>query len=167
MAYRNIDTKEAAVLLRAELKRRWPGVKFSVRFECYSMGSHITVRWNDGPAERHVDEMAAAYSGSRFESMDDSHYYVHSWLFPDGRAVQLDKDEPPPEGAEEVSFSGSQPSCHRTISPELRERGEKAWAGLSVHEHCALLNNYHFPRWDGETEGYKLAWFLDAAQLTA
>ena len=167
MPARYIDTKAAAVLLRAELKRRWPATRFSVTFERYSMGSHITVRWDDGPAERHVSEVSAAYSGSRFESMDDSTYCVYSWLFPDGRAAQVSGDEEAmPEGAEEVSFGGSAPSCNRTMTADLVARGERAWAGLSVSERCTLMSNYRFPRWDGFTDGYKLATVLDAAQLT-
>ena len=84
---RSIRTKEAALMLRTLLRRRYPAVRFSVRFESYSMGSHITIRWTDGPASRTIEEMSAPFSGSRFDGNCDGSYYVESWLLPDGSAV--------------------------------------------------------------------------------
>jgi hypothetical protein len=168
METRSIWTKEAAALLRAALKRKYPSIKFSVRFESYSMGSHINVSWTDGPTQRAVEAFAAPYSGSRFESMDDSTYYVRSWLMPDGTATHAERGQlPGPAGAELVSFHGSLPSCNRTLSPEYVARCSVAWDGLSAAEHCALLNAPRFPRWEGQSPGYKLAWFFDVDQIMA
>jgi hypothetical protein len=173
METRSIWTKEAAVLLRAALKRKYPRVKFSVRFESYSMGSHINVSWTDGPTQRAVEAFAAPYSGSRFESMDDSTYSVYSWLLPDGTATHAERGArgsampPGPTGAELVSFHGSLPSCNRELSPQYVARCSVAWDGLSAAERCALLNADRFPRWEGQSAGYKLAWFFDADQIMA
>jgi hypothetical protein len=172
---RSIRTKEAALMLRTLLRRRYPAVRFSVRFESYSMGSHITIRWTDGPASRTIEEMSAPFSGSRFDGSCDGSYYVESWLLPDGSAVCATTGAdgynsgattlPPCEGAELVMFSGSTPSCDREISPEYEAACTKAWAGLDGHQHCVLLNEPRFPRWEGCSEGYKLAWFFDADQI--
>jgi hypothetical protein len=155
--------KESAKLVRGELRRRWPGTKFSVRMETYSMGGHITIRWTDGPATREVDAVAEAYSSSRFNSMDDSSYVVQSWLFKDGRAELAGYDEPAPEeGAERVRFSGSKPHTSREITPAFEARCGQAWEKLSGQEQCTLLNDYRFPRWPEDRPGYRLALFVGA-----
>jgi hypothetical protein len=173
---RSIDTKEAAQMLRVELKRRWPRIRFSVRFARYSMGSHINVSWTDGPAKRAVEEVACAYSSSRFDGMSDSTYYVRSWLLADGRAmvaIHGDVDggsrgtltEAPEPGAELVVFYGSAPHCEREFSPAYQAACDKAWAGLSAVEQSCLRRTEHFPQWDGFSDGYKLASFFDAAKI--
>lgn len=168
---RSIHTKEAAKLLRAELKRQFPKTKFSVRTENYSMGSHIEVSWTDGPAQRTVQSIADAYSGSRFDGMSDSTYYVKTWLLPNGAVSVADTRADPnalatqvPASAELVQFYGSTPSCNRTISPDYEATCAKAWDGLSPREQSTLANADRFPAWEGRTPGYKLAWFFDAAQ---
>jgi hypothetical protein len=172
---RSIHTKEAAKLLRAELKRQFPKTRFSVRTESYSMGSHIAVSWIDGPAQRMVEAVANAYSGSRFDGMSDSTYYVKSYLLPDGSAVSVPDQRAAdgivaevsiPASAELVQFYGSAPSCNRIISPGYEATCAKAWNGLSPRERFALVTADRFPAWEGYTEGYKLAWFFDAALIT-
>jgi hypothetical protein len=43
------SAKLAASNIRAELKKAFPGVKFSVRSETFSGGDSIDVKWMDGP----------------------------------------------------------------------------------------------------------------------
>jgi hypothetical protein len=158
-----VEMKEAAKLIRCQLRKRYPSVKFSVRCESYSMGGHIQISWPDGPSRKEVEALTAAYSGSRFNSMDDSTYTVQSWLFRDGRASLAGYDEPAPEeGAERVRFSGSAPSCSREITPEFEAKCARAWDALSGAEQCVLLNNYEFPRWPEDRPGYRLASFMSA-----
>jgi Large polyvalent protein associated domain 29 len=158
-----VETKEAAKLLRCQLRKRFPGVKFSVRSDRYSMGSHIELSWTDGPSKREVEAIARTYSGTRFESRDDSTYTVQSWLFPDGRTAEAGYDEPAPEpGAERVRFSGSLPSCSREISPEFEAKCAAAWDKLTGEEQCKLLNDFTFPRWPEDRPGYRLASFIPA-----
>lgn len=172
---RSINITEAAKMLRAELKRRWPQVKFSVRSEKYSMGSHMNVAWIDGPTQRAVEEVANAYSGARFDGSNDSTYYVSSWLLPAGLAVAATRDAdgyrrgtvtPAPQAeAELVRFSGSQPDCHREISACYEAACEKAWNGLTEQERATLQRHDRFSQCDGYTDGYKLALFFDAAEV--
>lgn len=79
-----IDTVEVAKMIRADLKRRWPTVKFSVRSSRYSGGSSIDVAWTDGPPSRVVDPIIRAYGGSGFDGMIDLKYSYSHWLLPDG-----------------------------------------------------------------------------------
>lgn len=73
---RTIDLKTTAAMLRAELKQRYPGVKFSVRGESYSMGCSITVSWQDGPTEKQLAPLFAHFQGERFDGSDDSRHAV-------------------------------------------------------------------------------------------
>lgn len=52
-----MQTKDYAKQIREELKKAFPGIKFSVRSNVYSMGSSINVRWVDGPVESAVREV--------------------------------------------------------------------------------------------------------------
>jgi hypothetical protein len=172
---RSIHTKEAASLLRARLKHLYPTIRFSVRFERYSMGSHINVSWIDGPTQRTIAAIANAYSSNRFDGSNDSTFYVKSWLLADGSAVSATEDADgyrsgnltaaPDATAELVTFYGSAPHCSRTISATYEAACSKAWAGLSSGEKAVLTLHDRFPVWEGYSDGYKLAAFFDADKI--
>lgn len=48
--------------IRKDLKKEFPGFKFSVRSDRYSMGSSIHVRWVDGPSTKRVEKIIDQYS---------------------------------------------------------------------------------------------------------
>ena len=131
-----IGAVETAKLVRKTLKKEFPGVKFYVNSSLYSGGSSINVKWMDGPTEREVKNVAAAYSGSHFDGMIDMSYNSTSWLLPDGSAqfcgtigtegsrgsvpAVADGDKPHPD-ARKVVFCGSL-SITRAHSEELVNR---------------------------------------------
>jgi hypothetical protein len=65
------DITETAKILREELKKHWPTVKFSVRCDRYSMGSSIDVKYNDGPPQKAVEAVVKPFVGSTFDGMQD------------------------------------------------------------------------------------------------
>ncbi len=77
-----IDTKDLAKLIRADLKRQLPKIKFTVRISRYSMGSSITVRFkNEADAQipgalTTANDIADRYKGKGFDGMTDSSYYI-------------------------------------------------------------------------------------------
>lgn len=73
---------ETAKLVRATLKSKWPGVKFSVRSETYSMGASIRVAWIDGPTTKEVDHAVNPYVGADFNGMEDIKEYRDALLLP-------------------------------------------------------------------------------------
>jgi hypothetical protein len=79
-----ISAAETAICLRAELARQFPGVKFSVTSENYSMGCAVRVHWTDGPSANAVDRVAKQYSFKGFDGMVDCGYYKDRWLARDG-----------------------------------------------------------------------------------
>ena len=83
---RSIGTVETAKLIRKALRAEFPATKFSVRSSMYSGGSSIDVRWTDGPTSAEVKIVSGGFAGGGFDGMIDLHYYVTSWLSPDGTA---------------------------------------------------------------------------------
>jgi hypothetical protein len=57
--------------LRIELKRAFPGVKFSVRSSVYSGGDSIDVSWADGPPLEAVKAISDKYQEGDFDGMND------------------------------------------------------------------------------------------------
>lgn len=94
-----ISITDTAKIIRAELAKHFPGIKFSVRSQSYSMGSHVNVRWTDGPPTRLVDRVINKFSGKTFDGMDDSTHY-HDTEY-QGRMVH---------------FAGSAPTTDRHVS---------------------------------------------------
>lgn len=73
------DTARIAKNIRAELKKSFPGVKFSVRKQYH--GS-IYVTWTDGPYSDSVDAALANFDNYAGSNMDDSvNYKNHAWIF--------------------------------------------------------------------------------------
>jgi len=62
---------ESAAMLRASLKRNFPGVKFSVRSKTYSGGASVRIGWNNGPTTEQVNRVACRFEGADFDGMQD------------------------------------------------------------------------------------------------
>lgn len=80
---RYLSCAETAKLVRAALKRAFPGIKFRVR----SRSSAIDVGWVDGPTAKEVHAITDPYAGAGFDGMIDMQYYTTAWLLPDGSAT--------------------------------------------------------------------------------
>ena len=125
-----ISVTATAKLIRAALKKAFPGVKFSVRSSSYSGGASIRVGWMDGPLAKEVEAVAGVYSSGGFDGMIDLKYSSDEWLMPDG-SVSLARsrgtegsmgtvpayDYPAPgPGAKLVHFGANYVFCNREIS---------------------------------------------------
>ena len=80
MEKKYLTCAETAKLIRKDLKANFPGVKFSVRSDTYSMGASIRVKYTDGPARADVEAVTGKYESAGFDGMVDykfyySHYY--------------------------------------------------------------------------------------------
>lgn|SRR3990167_4513970 len=69
------SAKLAAKNIRIELKKAFPGVKFSVRSEMFSGGDSVDIGWTDGPTEQEVKKISNKYEGGSFDGMTDSYTY--------------------------------------------------------------------------------------------
>ena len=87
--------KLAAANIRAEVKRVFPKVKFSVRVPHH--GS-ISVKWTDGPTIAEVDALVGKYNGGHFDGMQDLHTFEKTpWitLFGGTNYLHTSRDQSP------------------------------------------------------------------------
>ena len=129
---RYIGTVETAKMIRQQLKKNFPQVKFSVRSSLYSMGSSIDISWADGPSKKQVEPVVGPFSGSSFDGMIDMKYSTASYLLPDG-SVQYGRssgtegsrgscpayENELPVGADIVSFGPDHVFLNRSLSRPL------------------------------------------------
>lgn len=127
-----IDVAESAKMIRALLKVKFPGVKFSVKSSRYAGGSSIRVEWTDGPTRREVEQYTDPFEGQGFDGMIDMAYYKTSYQLPDGTVVfgqsigtegslgsHRGYQEPLPEGAIKVHFGSDYVHVTRNYSDEF------------------------------------------------
>jgi len=68
----------AAAAIKAELKTAFPGIKFSVTSDSFSMGNSVDIRWEDGPTDNEVSDIACKYQYGHFNGMDDIYENTNS-----------------------------------------------------------------------------------------
>jgi hypothetical protein len=68
-------TAACAAAIRAEVKAKFPGVKFSVRSENFSGGDSVNVDWTDGPDYEEVEKIVDSYQAGHFDGMQDMYVY--------------------------------------------------------------------------------------------
>ena len=142
-----LSCAETAKLLRAALKKAFPGVKFSVRSSTYTGGASIRVGWTDGPSSKAVKDVADAYAGGRFDGMIDMAFSVDHWLMPDGSVgfasspgstgsmgvYEPYNHEAPAPGARKVRFGANYVFCDKDYSvPVYTAAVEKVCADYGI-----------------------------------
>lgn len=65
------DHARASKHMKRELREAFPGVKFSVRSDSYSMGDSVDVTWTNGPTSEQVKTITRKYQQGSFNSMED------------------------------------------------------------------------------------------------
>lgn len=146
-----LSCAETAKIIRCELKKKFPGQKFSVRSDVYSMGASIDVRWENGVSLKAVEEVVKKYESSGFDGSIDlkygkTHYLTkegeillgHSLGTQDSAGCVPAFREPMPEGAREVHLGADFIFCERKITEELQERIAREMAALMNEEYKGL-----------------------------
>ncbi len=78
--------KETAAIIRADLKREFPGTKFSVLVGRASMSSNVEVSWEKGPMQAAVDTVVGKYA--TYEC-----YYGEDGKWDCNRPIEIDTPE--------------------------------------------------------------------------
>lgn len=164
---RYLSCAETAKLMRAALKAKFPGFAFSVRSRTYTGGSAIDVSWTDGPRQKDVAPVVAAFEGGRFDGMIDMAYSVEHWLLPDGTTALAHSpgtansagscpsfvSDPPHPNAELVHFGAKYVSAQREMSDATRAAIE---AGLRERYNVARGEIDPLLTLDGKTESHAM-----------
>lgn len=140
---------ETAKCIRVALRDEFPGVKFSVRTEVYSMGSSVNIRWTDGPRTKEVERVVNGFSGGGFDGMIDMAYSYDAYV-KNGRVVgtrtsgttgsrgSVPAHDDAVEDAELVHFGAKHVSCYRDFaSPEV-ERATVEAAAEMIRSRCMV-----------------------------
>lgn len=67
------EAAKTAQRIRIELKEIFPGIKFKVISQNYSMGNSVNVSWIDGPIKQEVKKIIDKYQIGYFDAMIDSY----------------------------------------------------------------------------------------------
>jgi glyceraldehyde-3-phosphate dehydrogenase/erythrose-4-phosphate dehydrogenase len=65
------EAAKAAKLIREELKKAFPGMKFSVTSDNFSMGDAVRISYQDGPKSDKVEAIVKKYQYGNFNGMED------------------------------------------------------------------------------------------------
>jgi hypothetical protein len=124
------DHALGAANIRRELKKAFPGIRFSVKSESFTGGNSIDISWTDGPTGKQVEEITDRYQKGSFDGMEDLYTY--------------NREEFP-----RVFGGAKYVHTHRSISPEGFRR---AWilAGFSPNDVPAEI---HWKFWDTDIGG--------------
>lgn len=114
------DTNKA---IRAALKDKFPGVKFSVRGKSYSGGASTSIYWTNGPTSRQVNEVVSHFEGATFDGM-----------------IDLKSTRYAMENGERVHYGADYIFTHREVTPEFVESCKAAYEALDPTDQCKLLN---------------------------
>lgn len=110
----------AAAAIKAELKTKFPGIKFSVTSDSFSMGDSVDIRWEDGPTTKDVEEYADKYQYGHFNGMEDIYENTNSREdIPQAKYVH----------------------CNRQMSAELREKLTPDAERLFVADHYSSVHD--------------------------
>jgi len=129
---------QAAQLIREELKRAYPTVKFSVKSSNYSGGNSVDVNWDLGPTTRQIDAIIDKYQYGDFDGMTDSYNYRpgKERTAASAKFVFANRDNPLYEkmcqdyaAAMRLDYTG----------PEMRVPNHDQWLGTMVHQ---LLSDF-------------------------
>lgn len=155
---RYLTCAETAKLIRADLKKQFSGIKFTVRSKTYSGGASIRIGWDDGPTDEAVRAVTDQYSGADFDGMVDYKFYKYHWMMPDGTVLPAfsegsagtggykegyEYSKPHPE-AEEVSMGADFIFTERAVSSCYKQEAlDKLMNSLDVPEDTTLENYYN------------------------
>lgn len=65
------QSAQTAAAIRAELKEKFPSIKFTIRSSNFSMGNSVDVSWNLGMITETIDKIIGKYQYGHFDGMVD------------------------------------------------------------------------------------------------
>ncbi len=114
--------------IKSELKKAFPKQKFSVRYDSFSGGDSVSIRWELGPTSAQVDVIVNKYQYGSFDGMTDSYENDHTLVSLEGgevarlggvKYVQTSRDIPA-----EVKHHAAIEICQlENVAPVVNPRG--------------------------------------------
>lgn len=124
--------------VRADLKKHFPGIKFSVK----SDRSTINVRWTDGPTSEAVCDVIKRYKSGHFDGMTDCYQYEESaWNDVFGGVRYVFESRSYSDAAVARAIAEAAPGYNEEVSVENYRRGSLRHIADRINEwlHGATL----------------------------
>lgn len=140
-----LRTGDVSRNLRAILKREFPGVKFTVHSDTYSMGDSVHVRWVDGPDRDAVQGIVDIF-GEHGGKMTDGYEFTTT------AATELC-------GSFSYAFTGREitPATRKAVEDLIRANLHGADDDCIYREANIALSQTSFPNGEYEIEGIEFA----------
>ena len=142
----------AAANIRKLLRQAFPGQKFSVTSESFSMGNAVDVTWEDGPTEKEVEHFTHNFVSSGFDGMTDYSYCVSSpWhIFGNSKYVktsrEISQENRETIAAEVIAETGLERYTPAVLAEEAKQGrmmyGDDAWIGRKFWQACEARSFY-------------------------
>jgi hypothetical protein len=117
-----------AGIIRKILKEVYPTVKFSVKYESFSGGNSINVKWEDGPSDEVVGQMLNIFENGDFDVMTDLYEYRQGYVVSNGEQVDGVKYVFARSHTSQAINDRAQVECGKIFSKELEETfGQFKW----------------------------------------
>jgi hypothetical protein len=136
------QSAQAAALIRAELKKNYPEIKFSITSKNYSMGNSVSISWIDAMPPATVEAIADKYQYGHFNGMEDIYEYSNKQDFPQAKYV----------------------SCYREISQAIRDKIRQDLAmilSIPNENYSRLPQNYEYFGYDISQATHRLSYSYD------
>lgn len=159
----NARGAEVAANMRAELRKLWGGVKFSVRYKSFSGGDEIAVKYEDGPREKDVKAVINKYQDHDADFTGDYWDYMpnaFNKVFGGVSFVMLDRTYSAETLAKASEFVAR--VCPELTAEIHRDKFFEAWRGVGEDAQtiikaigsAAWISPQSLARWVAALEDY-------------
>lgn len=155
------SAKSAAANLRADLKKHFPGCKFSVRKSSHNA---VNVSWTDGPTEKEVKAYSDKYEGGGFDGMTDCSYWDGSPfidVFGGCQYLFTNRDESDEFIADSLAYVGEKYNWEK--KEDLTVEAFKS--GSLYHRPLDEEKNNHEHHWNVQAEARR--WMAEQSRYVA
>ena len=122
------EAARAAAVIRAELKVKFPGIKFSVKSDTYSMGNSVNIYYDKGskaPPAKDVEVVVKKFQSGYFDGMTDCYEYTYRGNGPTAKYVFVNAQYP------DAVVAAVNATVPRSASPDVyREAYEKTLVAM-------------------------------------
>lgn len=123
------ESAYVASIIKAELKAKFPGIKFSVRSETFAGGDAVNVSYDKGskaPVQKEVETVVNKYQAGHFDGMTDCYEYTNKTEGPTVKYVSVQANYPRSVYqvvSDKLGWTGSPEQYREELEKELIAQG--------------------------------------------
>ncbi len=139
---------KGAASIKADLQKKYPGIKFNVRSKSFAGGDSIYVNWDLGPTSTEVQQYIDKYSEGTFDGMIDLYGYDRdpereTFRKTNGSAKYVSASRGIPREANDIIIKSL---CELSGTPfEMPYHNLKIWGNYADQEAWRAISGTSFP----------------------